>query len=109
MAVSRHFRESISTDVDHGEVSGDEGLVVGSFFGIRGQASGVLRLWEAIRESQTVDVAENWSEISGYVDCHIFFFILLDDRLKQYFAFIIATPNNLFELELQQLREVKMG
>ena len=82
MAVSRQFWESISTDVDHGEVSVDEGLVVSDLFGLRDQASGTLRLWEATRESQAADVAENWSEFSDHVDCHISLFILLDDSLK---------------------------
>ena len=82
MVVSRQFWESISTDVDHGEVSVDEGLVVSDLFGLRDQASGTLRLWEATLESQAADVAENWSKFSEYVDCHSFLFILLDDQLK---------------------------
>ena len=75
VVVSRQFWESISTDVDHGEVSVDEGLVVSDLFGLRDQASGTLRLWEATRESQAADVAENWSKLSEYVDCQIFLFI----------------------------------
>ena len=75
VAVSRHFWESISTDIDHGEVSVDEGLEVGNFFGAWGQASGVLRLWEAIRESQIADVANNWSKYSEGIDYHNLFHI----------------------------------
>ena len=44
--------------------------------------SGALQLWEATRESQTVDVAENQSEFSVNVDCHAFMFTILNDKLK---------------------------
>ena len=109
MVVSRQFWESISTDVDHVEVLVDEGLVVSDLFGLRGQAADALRLWEAIRESQTADVAENWSEFSEYVDCHMLFFMLLDYKWKQYVVFVIAAPKDMFELGLQRLCEVRMG
>ena len=82
VVVSRQFWESISTDVDHGEVTADKGLVVSDVFGLQDQVSGALQLWEATRESQTVDVAENWFEFSENVDCHVFISTLLDDKLK---------------------------
>ena len=44
--------------------------------------SGELQLWEATRESQTVDVAEKQSEFSDNVDCHAFIFTILNDKLK---------------------------
>ena len=85
MVVSRQFWESIS-DVGHGEVAADEVRVVSDVLGLQDQVSGALQLWEATRESQAVDVAENWSEFSENVDCHAFIFTLLNDKLKSYFC-----------------------
>ena len=50
-------------------------------FGLQDQVSGALQLWEATRESQTVDGAENWFVFSENFDCHAFIFTLLDDTL----------------------------
>ena len=80
VVVSRLFWEPISTDVGHGEVSADEGRVVSDVLGLQDQVPGALQLWEATRELQTVDVAENWSELSENVDCHAFVFALLNDK-----------------------------
>ena len=81
VVVSRQFWESISIDVGHGEDTADKGPVVSDVFGLQDQLSGALQLWEATRESQTVDGAENWFVFSENVDCHAFVFTLLDDQL----------------------------
>ena len=108
MVVSRQFWESIS-DVGHGEVAADEDRVVSDVLRLQDQVSGALQLWEATRESQAVDVAENWSEFSENVDCHAFIFTLLNDKLKYYFLCSLSLRRRIIlELRLQRLCEVRM-